>query len=377
MKKYCETSDIENSYGKIINAIKSKFLSNDSNYSYEDLINQINEKKDVLLSQNFIEFLKKEIENVIFDEISWEVNKELLNFYMNFLTSIIEVIKIENTRDKITNHKVISELEKQKSIIEQILDLKDKELETTQRIANENLKYKKLVIELRTIFEAYWIGWNNAKLIEALEGFKAFLEILEMVNELFPDENITDDELVSKIERISKWHIWMKKLVDELLKIWILEREKTWRNEVKDSWRIVINWAALAIVKNKKIVNFEEVRNRRIRKPFSLIKWWEWDVEWLKLDKFESVDKQQELINSQQKEIEKLILELEKSKEKEREREREKQEELEKLRLDSEQTSIKNLELQNIINWLERELLERWFSRAQIEKMIKSYKENQ
>jgi len=74
---------------------------------------------------------------------------------MNFLTSIIEVIKIENTRDKITNHKVISELEKQKSIIEQILDLKDKELETTQRIANENLKYKKLVIELRTIFEAY------------------------------------------------------------------------------------------------------------------------------------------------------------------------------------------------------------------------------
>jgi len=70
MKKYCETSDIENSYGKIINAIKSKFLSNDSNYSYEDLINQINEKKDVLLSQNFIEFLKKEIENVIFDEIS-------------------------------------------------------------------------------------------------------------------------------------------------------------------------------------------------------------------------------------------------------------------------------------------------------------------
>jgi len=37
-----------------------------------------------------------------------------------------------------------------------------------------------------------------------LEGFKAFLEILEMVNELFPDENITDDELVSKIERISK-----------------------------------------------------------------------------------------------------------------------------------------------------------------------------
>jgi len=373
MKKYCETSDIENSYGKIINAIKSKFLSNDSNYSYEDLINQINEKKDVLLSQNFIEFLKKEIENVIFDEISWEVNKELLNFYMNFLTSIIEVIKIENTRDKITNHKVISELEKQKSIIEQILDLKDKELETTQRIANENLKYKKLVIELRTIFEAYWIGWNNAKLIEALEGFKAFLEILEMVNELFPDENITDDELVSTIERISKWHIWMKKLIDELLKIWILEREKTWRNEVKDSWRIVINWAALAIVKNKKIVNFEEVRNRRIRKPFSLIKWWEWDVEWLKLDKFESVDKQQELINSQQEEIEKLILELEKSKE----RERKKQEELEKLRLKSEQINNKNLELQNIINWLESELKARWKSPEEIKRIIDSYKQNQ
>jgi hypothetical protein len=373
MSNNYETNNSAENYNEIIDAIKSKFLSNNSSSSYEDLINQINENKDVLLSQNFIEFLKKEIENVIFDEISWEINKELLNFYMNFLISIIIIIKKENTKEKIFNYKVISELEKQKLRIEQILDLKDKELESTQTRIDRDSKFEKKFIEILEILTSYWVDWRNVKVVEAMEKFKNFWEISKIINELFPDENITDNELVPTIEKISKWHIWMKKLIDELLKIWILEREKTWRNEVKDSWRIVINWAALAIVKDKKIVNFEEVRNRRIRKTFSLIKWWEWDVEWLKLDKFESVDKQQELINSQQEEIEKLILELEKSKE----RERKKQEELEKLRLKSEQINNKNLELQNIINWLESELKARWKSPEEIKRIIDSYKQNQ
>lgn len=365
-----QQTEIYNWYDNIINSLKNIFLENyeqDEILKMKFLSQEVEKSLDIIANENFLIYLNEKIaENSKIKKFSKKIKDDLL-FYQALSLILSHLLNKQRINTEIVNNKTLSTIDNYKLRVSELLILRNNDSEEINRLRIDSEYYWKKLEELTDILIKNWIDWINIKLNELIRKFFDFWKITKILNIRFPDEEITDDCLVDKVEKLSKWYETMKILLSFLIKKWVLIKTSSWWYKINSTvtaaldWEIYIKWNH-----SKTTVTIIESRRAELIKAENL---WNHTIESFILNDIN----QESDLDKARKEIDELKEKLIKSEKwiiDEESKYKKNQFELEKI-------NKENQELQNIINWLRSELTKKWFTAQQIKKIIESYEENQ
>ena len=354
-------------YKDIIEALKEVFLSNykkDNELKMKFLASEVEKSIDLLTNEHFLDFLNKEITRIATTNNSKESLKNELLFYQALSLILSHVLNKNKIKNEILNNETKETLEYYKQRVSQLLNLRLDDQRELDRIKNESEYYEDKLEQIVEILLQNWIDWKNIKLEDVVNKFFEFWEISKILNIRFPDEKITDDVLVEKIEKLWHWYETMRILISYLIDKWIILKINWWWYKINSS----IEW----LLKNEKVIKpRKNEEQKEERKPVNIIK--SWDIDSVKMESFELIDLEQESdLDKANQEIERLKQELIKS-EIEKKNMSKKAISLEE-ELASKEKKYKKMEKQ--IKALKKELKAKWKSTQEIKRAIEIYKEN-
>lgn len=370
MKNKKVSPEIFSWYENIINSLKNIFLENyenDDTLKMQFLATEIEKSLDIIANENFLSYLNKKIEESAKNK---KLNKNIKNdllFYQALSLILSHLLNKQIIERKITDIDTLETIEKYKIRVSELLMLRDNDNQEINKLRTDSEYYWRKLEDLLEILIKNWIDWKNIKLNELVRKFFDFWKITKILNIRFPDEEITDDCLVDKVEKLSKWYETMKILLNFLIKKWVLIKTSSWWYKINSTVTTALDWEIYIKWNNSKgHVTAIENRRAELIKAENL---WNHTIESFILNDIN----QESDLDKARKEIDELKEKLIKSEKwiiDEESKYKKSQFELEKI-------SKENQELQNIINWLRLELTKKWFTAQQIKKIIESYEENQ
>jgi len=354
-------------YKDIIDSLRDAFLSNykkDNELKMKLLAQEVEKSIDLIANEYFLEFLNHEITRIATTNNSKESLKNDLLFYQALALILSHNLNKSKIKNQIESNEAKDLIESYKNRVWQLLNLRLEDQREIEKMKSESDFFAEKLEEIVQILLRSWIDWKNIKLEDVVNKFFGFWEISKILNIRFPDEKITDDVLVEKIEKLWHWYETMRILINHLINKGVILKVNWWSYK--------INSTIEGLLKNEKIIRPSKKEDpREERKTSSVIKAWTLNPE--RLETFELTELEEESqLDKANKEIERLRQELIKS-------QIEKQE-IEKKALNTEvdlkaeQKKVKKLEKQK--KALKKELLSKWRSEAEIKKIIEAYEEN-
>lgn len=354
-------------YKNIIDALRDAFLANykkDNQLKMSLLAQEVEKSIDLIANGYFLEFLNQEINRIATTNNSKESLKNDLLFYQALSLILSHNLNKTKIKSEIESNETRDLIEWYKNRVWQLLNLRLDDQREIEKIKSESVFYEEKLEEIVQILIKSWIDGKNIKLEDVVNKFFWFWEISKILNIRFPDEIITDDVLVEKVEKLWHWYETMRILINHLINKWVILKVNWW-------W-YKINSTIEGLLKNEKIIRpiiKEEQKDER--KTSNVIKAWEIDTN--RMESFELTELKWETeIEKANKEIERLKQELIRAQIDKQEIEK-KSLNLE-IDLENEQKKVKKLEKQK--KALKKELTAKWRSEAEIKKILEAYEEN-
>ncbi len=354
-------------YKNIINELREAFLSNyksDNELKMRFLASEVEKSIDLIANEHFLDFLNQEINRIATTNNSKEAIKNELLFYQALSLILSHNLSKTKIQNEIINNEALEAIDYYKQRIWELLNYRIDDKREIENAKSESEYYEEKLEQIVEILLQNWIDWKNLKLEDVVNKFINFWEISKILNIRFPDEKITDDILVEKVEKLWQWYETMRILISYLINKWIILKVNWW-------W-YKINSNIESLLKNEKIIRpRKNEEQKEERKSVNIIK--SWDIDSVRMETFELVELEQESdIDKANKEIERLKQELIKS-------ETEKNNTVKKSIWLEEELRLqqkKSKKLQRQIKALKKELKAKWKTKEEIKRAIEIYKEN-
>lgn len=367
MENNVKNFSIQDWYEKLLYTLEQLLMDSyqdDNTIKMQNLIEEVENSLDIITNENFLIFINSEIKKTLKNKHSENNNKMV--FYMALTSILSHILNKENIKKQIISQETQNTIELYKNKIQELLIL---EVNNNREIndMNEDLNfYSWKLEEIINILLKYWIDWKNIKLEDVTKKFFDFWEITKILNIRFPNENITDEVLVTKVEKLSEWYQTMKILIDYLIRLGVIVR-------VNNSW-YKIEQSILELLKSRKVIkNIEPNYNKEttVNTSINIIKsreLWEHNIKDYRLN---DITQENEL-DKKKKEIEELKRKLIESERKNSQQETD----INWLKSELESSNKNNKILSKQIKALKKELKTKWKSKEEIKRAIEIYKEN-